>query len=258
MKTIKYLIIVLAILITSCATLPPQNPINEKSSIIGISLEIKRTLFPPTPYKVFFIKLNETENSYLSNNEIIESNYYKDGRYYLLNAEPGRYIAIAAFEKQVSTNNSPYKSSTSTTYHVFYLPIDVIQLTDVKIQRGDVVFMGNYIVEWPFELNYGIDNPDKAQYYYCKRLQPNQAEATISGCLLESVFSIFLNTDEAAHAVRLKDKDKDNKAEIKFWSQTIKDFEGSSSQKKKYSDVVEKNKIWINIIETHINKIAEN
>ena len=266
MKIIIYPYLIAILLLISCASLPPQNPIDENSSIIGIYIEIKDMtfvegrIFQPEPCEIYFIKLNETEDSYLSDNNIIKSNYYKNGQYYLLNAKPGRYIAIAAFQKLV-INNWDSKGNikdTSINNYTFYFPIDLIQLTDNNLQLGQIVFMGKYIIYSPFGSWYGIKNPDKAQLYYGKRFQPDK----INMDKIEQFFE-FLSYNSSEEydfvvSVKLQKKDLSNKAEIEFWLNTINYFKGTTLEKMQYKKLVAKNKIWIDIINKHLNEIQTN
>ncbi|MCH9044609.1 MAG: hypothetical protein IIA40_00720 [SAR324 cluster bacterium] len=75
----------------SCLTAPP--PANSDSAAIGIAVTLG--LGDSTPKLVYFVRLTDSANL-IEQIEVSRSNYSRGNRAYLLNARPGRYVAVAA------------------------------------------------------------------------------------------------------------------------------------------------------------------
>jgi hypothetical protein len=58
-------------------------------------------LFRYRPDKVYFVTAERKEDLY-TQGRLVESNYAKGDRAYLLNAPPGHYVAVAAYHKTES------------------------------------------------------------------------------------------------------------------------------------------------------------
>jgi len=255
LKNLRYAFYISILLFAGCASIPPVAPQNGESSIVGISVKISGRIYAPYPDSIFLIKLNEKEKSCLSENEFLTSNFQEDGRYYFLNAEPGRYIAIGAFRKSESADAYGNSSKVRPDDYIYYFPADMVQLTDTTIKKGESAFMGEYETHLPFNFEYGIKNPDDAQLYYCKRLQPNKAEPSAFGCCIETFTFFGGGTGDTAEAVKLKGKTRDNKSEINFWMNAKKHFKPDSLQKIQYREPAEKNILWQEIIDRKIKKL---
>ncbi len=257
MRNIKYGFCALMIMFTACASLPPEVPHGENSSIIGISVRVNRIMFSPNPHAVYFIKLNEKDNIYMSDGSFLKSNFHEGDQYYFLNAEPGRYIAVAAFKGSETTDGRGNTVKESPDDTVYYFPLDMVQFTDTKFKTGEIAFLGKYTLDLPVNFEYGLKNPDESQVYYCKRLQPNKAEPSALGCCIETLIAIGGGTGETAEAVKLKMKDKNRKAETEFWTKAKKHFSESSIQGVQDKEESDKIKIWLNIIDRRLKKISE-
>lgn len=66
---------------------------------------------------------------------VLESNYTRDGDIYLLNAEPGRYLAVGA----VVIEDVPGEAIA----HPAYFSSEIVARTEVVVGPGQMVFMGN-------------------------------------------------------------------------------------------------------------------
>ncbi len=256
MKPIRTLPILLIILLAACATVPPPPvPESEQSSLIGMALVISSEAYQPdSPSEVLFIRLEEGDKSYLSVNEVIRSHYAREGQYYLLNAKPGRYIAVAACSRRGKGKGD---GGASAVKQMYYLPLKVMQLSDVSLKEGEAAFMGKYMVHLPsgFKFSTGLANPDEAQSFYCKRFQPDQLVPGTDGYIKGVIKGIVRREGDAAHAVKLQESHKDAKSEMEFWQKAKDHFRGDSRQRKEYGDIVEKNQVWLKIIDRHLDKL---
>lgn len=162
-KTVFICICVVFFGLSGCAALP-QKPIDDQSAAIGISLQIDRLLSSMVGYlkpdTVLFVKLDEGSDSYLQRN-IIQSNYSKDKNIYLLNAAPGRYVAVAAI---YGSGNHSVKSKE----YITYFSHDLIKNTETAVSAGTMAFMGDYIID----MSIGLSNADEAQLFYNKLTDP--------------------------------------------------------------------------------------
>lgn len=182
----NYIIIVFTFVVASCSTVPPPRPINTESSGIAIYLELEPpiSVFNMTkkPNKVYFVRLDESKPKHaLIKNNIIPSNYSKDGYVYLLNAEPGRYIVVAAFSFAVNT-----QQNTKTVFYTF-LPADLVSLTTIETKAGELVFMGGFIVKESI----GLKGSDDLQKHYFNLMFPNEnidTSSKLSSAVLSSLF----------------------------------------------------------------------
>lgn len=86
--------------LTGCASIPEApDPPAEQGAIIGIRITHNMPFGffnEAAPHSVFFVRL---ENGNLLSDEILRSNYRREDRFYLLNASPGTYAAIASAKR---------------------------------------------------------------------------------------------------------------------------------------------------------------
>ena len=153
---------VAAMFLSACASAPPPRPHNPEGAIIGIVVDIRAPvrLFHGHPDRVFFIKLDDEHG--LFQNQVIPSSYTSGGRVYLLNATPGRYAAVAAFDVKPGT---PY--SRALTYTTYFAK-DLIEDTEVTVGPNEVVFMGSYVVDD----SVGLGGADELQQHYAELIAP--------------------------------------------------------------------------------------
>jgi len=77
----------------ACAGPPPpvQAPANESAALIAIKVALDKE---GETERLYFVRLEDGET--VIQDEVVSSNYFEDGYVYLLNAKPGRYVAVAA------------------------------------------------------------------------------------------------------------------------------------------------------------------
>jgi len=109
--------------------------VDENSSAIGIWLKLHAPwrAFTRTPSWIAFVRLDDETGSIPEGAEIIRSNYGHENHLYLLNPEPGRYVAVAAFR-----DRQPFVSD---EVH-FYFSEELIELTEVTVAPGEIAVMG--------------------------------------------------------------------------------------------------------------------
>ena len=130
----KTAVVLATFLLAGCASLPPPEPIDSNSSMIAITVKTT-TWFTVLPDRVYFARLDGASGRM----PVIQSNYAK-GRYvYLLNAEPGRYRAVACRRVQ--------RAPPPTRVYDTYFNLDIVEMTEVTVIPGSVNFIGEYTVK---------------------------------------------------------------------------------------------------------------
>lgn len=133
-----------------------------QASAIAIDLTLKAPIgvFNNKPAQVYFAKIDNQDG--LLQQQVIRSNFVKDGRAYLLNVRPGTYVAVGDFflpPMQVS-------KGTYTTY----FSKELVEQTKVTVLENDFVFMGSYVVGD----SVGLDGADEVQAHYKNILAPGE------------------------------------------------------------------------------------
>ena len=158
---------VVLLLLSGCGSLRPPEPLDSNSSLIGIAVKNRGLikLFSNTPDRVYFVRLEDGSDPYTAT-RLLPSNYAK-GRYiYLLNAEPGRYVAVASLLVQ-RTPTAP------TTRYTVYFSEDLIKVTEVTVGPASINFMGEYVVD----MATGMKDADNAQLHYYRLIEPGAEKA---------------------------------------------------------------------------------
>lgn len=136
-----------SITLSACATV--RQPIPELSHSRSSGLAIEVILRVPigfisaTPERIYFAKI---DGNGPGRYQVIPSNYSKDVRAYLLNAQPGSYVAVAAL------------SLLGTTRIITHFSSDLVEQTEVIVRENEFAFMGSYRVD----LSVGLDHEQGA------------------------------------------------------------------------------------------------
>lgn len=151
---------------SACASRSALPPVGPEGSVIGISVELRAPIkiFTAHAEMVYFVKLSEGADPYLGG-QLRPSNYRSGSQVYLLNAAPGRYAVVAAFERK-----STYRGG-STTYTTFFSD-ELRQSTEVDVAPGTIVFMGNLVVN----MSVGVDRGDASQIHFAQLIAPGIAD----------------------------------------------------------------------------------
>lgn len=161
--------VVIAALLSGCAT---TQPIPEMSQPQSAALAIDVTLKAPLgfssnkPDQIFFAKIDNEDG--LLQQQIIRSNYVKDGRAYLLNARPGTYVAVGAlFVQPMQVSRGVYRT---------YFSKELADQSKVTVRENDFIFMGSYVVGD----SVGFDGADPVQVHYKNVIAPGEATGLLA------------------------------------------------------------------------------
>lgn len=165
MKWLYASVAFIAIILGGCAAIQPIPEVSHpQSSALAIDVD--------TPGLIYFARI-EGEDGLLQQ-QIIRSNYRKDGRTYLLNALPGTYVAVGAFVPGagVPAGAAPSGFSVSVTMlrsgYTTYFSKELVEHTKVTVREGEFSFMGSYVVDRSF----GLDGADEVQTHYKNVIAP--------------------------------------------------------------------------------------
>jgi hypothetical protein len=209
-------IIVLAIVwIAACASPKPKsNPMHDQSAALGVHLKMRAPVrfISHEPDIVVFARVEEgveLTDSY----EIYGSTYAHDGRAYLMNVEPGAYVAVAAIYDTESTEpvdpNDPQAGNvTTTTTWRNYFSRELIDQTRVSIRPGEFVFMGNIVANQSMVFGEG----DDCQRHFMVLIEDDRSGWTKS------------QSGERSIRLDLHEKDTGPAARHEFLSKTRDDF----------------------------------
>lgn len=198
--------------LSACAGVPPPAPLDSQSAALGISVKLKAPieLFSRHPDRVYFVRVDKDDDIYTAS-QIIPSNYVKGDYVYLLNAAPGRYVAVASFLEQRSQMGR-------TTYTTFF-PEELIKHTQTVVTPGTVAFMGEYVLG----TSVGFDEADNAQLHYFHSMAPN---ALLGTGVMASMLSV-MTSGEAYYRGVLKEEHKETPAERSFLATSAETFKGT-------------------------------
>jgi len=131
----------IAIFLGGCATTQtiPESS-QPQSAVVGIelALQIPEGTCCTLPEQVYFVNLDPKDGFPEPN--FISSNFSKDGRVYLLNAEPGTYAAVVA----VFLQDLPFIQK--VVYATFFSK-ELVERIKSTVKENDFVFLGSYKVE---------------------------------------------------------------------------------------------------------------
>jgi len=217
-----------------CAgTMPPVKPLSSEMPAIGIAIKIRAPvkIFSSKPNRVYFIKLDEADSAASANylvqsNQLIQSNYVNQNQMYLLNAKPGRYAVVAAFHSKSTPNipggGSPGKSGVSvsvgvnmpseTKYNTFFSK-ELIKLTEVTVKPGEMVFMGDYVIDQ----STGFKEADDTQSYYLQLIAPGAKTGYMSMAFSGSNY----------YRGALHEHKRDRQAEMQFLTNALEHLKGT-------------------------------
>lgn len=181
MQGLSALAVLFAILLSGCATTQPIPELSQPQSsglAIEVSLKAPIGIFSAKPDQVYFAKVDGEDG--LLQQQIVRSNYSKDGRAYLLNARPGTYIAVASFFSRAGVPAGPpspgfsISVTTGRSGYTTYFSEELVELTKVTVRENDFAFMGSYVVDQ----SVGLGGADGVQTHYKNIIAPGAATGT--------------------------------------------------------------------------------
>ncbi|TFH38445.1 MAG: hypothetical protein E4G96_10470 [Chrysiogenales bacterium] len=162
--------------ITGCITLPKnlRTPDSAESAVIGVSIRtVTLRIFKNRQNVVYFVKLDGPEEGVIGS-RVFPANFVKGDHAYLVNARPGRYVAVASvfFQSENSYNS--------------FFDRETIQSTAVDAGPGDFIFMGSLSVGNHLKSLYqNIErHGDREQLHYYNLLKPVMYGTFYTGSLL--------------------------------------------------------------------------
>ncbi len=121
-------------------------------------------IFPVETTKVCFARLDPGQGDFKTAAAPIASNHSSGDTFYLLNADPGRYVAVVS----LAAGMDPASGARETERDLTLLPEDLVRMTDVAAEPGLMAFMGEYRVH-SFG---GLADADAPQKFYAGILAP--------------------------------------------------------------------------------------
>lgn len=176
-KKVLSAILAIAVLSACVGQLPAPTPQDGASAGIGVLVKTRAPikLFSAKVDRVIFVKLEGNDSSQYISTQPIASNYNKDGYIYLLNAPPGRYAAVATFRSQAGIPTAPTGGGGVTvtvnpgdTDYATYFSRDLVKATEVNVEPGRIVFMGEFIVD----MSTRFEDADDVQLHYLRLISP--------------------------------------------------------------------------------------
>ncbi len=92
--------------------------------------------------KVCFARLDPGQADFRTSTPLLGSNHSRGNTFFLLNADPGRYVAVLSLAAGVD----PVTGARSPERDLTVLPEDLVRGTDVTAEPGAMAFMGEYCV----------------------------------------------------------------------------------------------------------------
>jgi hypothetical protein len=157
--------------------MPAPTPQDGASAGIGVLVKTRAPikLFSAKVDSVMFVRLEGNDSSQYISTQPIASNYNKDGYIYFLNAPPGRYAAVATFRSQASAPPASTGGGGVTvtvnpgdTDYTTYFSRDLVKATEVTVEPGKIVFMGEVIVD----TSTSFEDADDIQSHYFRLISP--------------------------------------------------------------------------------------
>ena len=226
-------------LFCSCAaTLPPEKPMSPEKSAIGLSLKVRAPVkvFTNKADAVYFVKLDE-EKSIDAQNKIFHSNYVKGDQIYLLNAEPGKYVAVASYYKKnvPAFSAGPPQSGVSISINpppensfVTFFSEETITATEIVVPPGTVTFMGDLVVDNAL----GMKEADNSQVHFANLLYPGA----------KTGFLTMAFSGKNYYRGSLNDLEKDTENEAEFLEDALIHLSGTE---------------WTKIVRMRIDELEE-
>ncbi len=196
----------------------------ERAPLKG-ALKLASKMIDQPAVEVFFVKLEDGQEpsgaQAFGATHLIPSNYAHKKQVYLLNAEPGRYVAVAA---GLDSTDVPLTGVTLAGMQVgradvtfgmsfgmkiksnSFFSMSMISDTEVTVVPQEMVFMGDYVVSMNTKMK---KQGDEAQAHYYRLLLPGMAE--------KSNFSRNLGGQEV-YIAEIESVAKDAATEREFWT----------------------------------------
>ena len=194
-------LILLATGLVRAETVPLPTPDPERGSI-GITVRaLQRSDGRPkivSAVEVFFVKLRSGQDSRRAV-DVTRSTFARRDRVFLLNAEPGRYAAVAAVLPASSGQRVGSRA---------YFSSDLIPMTEVTVAPGQLVFMGEFVLN----LSTRFRALDRAQAHYFDLIVPDVDQRSAEARERRA---------RVSHRAWLRRAERDLKSSDDFWKYAV-------------------------------------
>ena len=153
--------LLLLLLAAACKSPPPPVPATAGASVVALALRTRpdREVRTGRPVQAYFVKLAEGTDA-AKQPVLLRSNFTEGGVMYLLDAEPGRYAAVACYGRGEGREWTAY------------FPEDLILASAKDVPEGKAVLLGSF----EMDLRPITTTGDEAQHHYFQLLWPNWNE----------------------------------------------------------------------------------
>ncbi|MCP4591696.1 MAG: hypothetical protein GY842_13230 [bacterium] len=215
---------------------PPLPEPKEGRGAIGVSLQgrSKRAF----AVQAYFVRVGDGEDPFSAEN-VIFSNYSRNGQIYLLNAKPGRYFAVAAkrcyvqFNINIMINTGSSNVSGTPMERRVYFSEEMILQTETIVSPGTLTFMGEY------EVNTSTRKKKKpfgrVQAHYHQLISPGVVGRRSSAGALAR---------QEEHRGELRSAARDLNSEFMFWTQA-------------QSQVFGEEPAWLELVRRQLDSLRE-
>lgn len=169
-----------------------SQPVSESAA--GVAIKIPSSCIPLLPCAsptVTFARLGE-DGTILSD-EIYQTSTMKDDHYYLLNAKPGTYVAVAAaYARGVSSGASSGNVTVSikrTFGENILFSEELVKQTKVEVVSGELIIMGEYDFSVEGRMAFApsaaqfLEHADAVQAHYAKVIDPDMESRGVTSAV---------------------------------------------------------------------------
>jgi len=151
----KRLLPVLVFVLAGCVTLPVhlKYPSKAGNSVLGVAITLRApiAIFTDYPTAVYFAKIEKGE-THLTAKRVVTANFVTRGRAYLVDCEPGEYVAVAAYTRKQAFKHQkdfskPDMNPGEEQFYCTYFGEKVIAASRVSVGKNEFVFMGDIVVD---------------------------------------------------------------------------------------------------------------
>ena len=148
--------------------------------------------------RVHFVRLGSQADMFAAES-VVASSFSKEKQVYLLNAEPGRYVAVAADLGGANLTTGEFK--------VFFDKATIAE-TEVEVTPGRIAFMGDFLIDLKVKMN----KSDEAQAHYFLLIAPDAAAPAKKGFFSKGGSSVVPYRGD------LVSVDREASTQTEFWT----------------------------------------
>ena len=158
------LLLVIPILLVTAIVQAKELPLPEPDAECGAIAATFRGRAPmgnkAPAVQVYFVR-RAADVDIFAAEKVIPANFSRKKQVYLLNAKPGRYVAVGAVLRGGPGGG---------VFKVFFSK-ELISQTEVEVTAGTFVFVGDFLIDLKVKMN----ESDEAQAHYLRLLEPDLA-----------------------------------------------------------------------------------